>query len=572
MGVSGNDKSVRRLGVYCRVSSKKQMDNLSLDNQKERGIRYCDDNGYLYEVYSDVISGSKVLRVGLDELFQKIYDGRLDGIVLYELDRLQRDNKELLIEFEKLIEDTNCLVVVNSKILDINDNISDRIDYELKNTMSTIERMRLKKRVGEGIQRMMERGNTLFGKVKFGYKNVGKKHTLHTVINEETSVIVEEIFRVFNLPSIQKFDDLRLIINKRFNTEYQSSFLIKCLKYDGYMGTTYQKWGKPSKEHKITIPSIVSKDVWNKTQIKLKQIQNIRVGRDKVEHLLKGLVNCKSCDDKLYSFGTTNHTTKQYWYKCKWGSRPQYEKNRRLYDEGKQCTEYRGNYINRYLMEIVVWDGLFEILKKSKIIREKYEKKFNKQKQLKDSNKHSKQYHENKVESVNSKKFRLYDDYLSEKIRKKDYDLYTKKYDEEIVGYEKRISELDSKINIFKSEDKLDFNYVEDMMKKDLELQYKTESFKDKRRFIDKYINKIYLKRLDNEEYLLNFDMKIVTENNECRFSNTYIKKRILYHSNSYIGTLELNTNIIFKKIISKYSNTTYLYSYKISKLEVDII
>lgn len=152
MGVSGNDKSVRRLGVYCRVSSKKQMDNLSLDNQKERGIRYCDDNGYLYEVYSDVISGSKVLRVGLDELFQKIYDGRLDGIVLYELDRLQRDNKELLIEFEKLIEDTNCLVVVNSKILDINDNISDRIDYELKNTMSTIERMRLKKRVGEGIQ------------------------------------------------------------------------------------------------------------------------------------------------------------------------------------------------------------------------------------------------------------------------------------------------------------------------------------------------------------------------------------------------------------------------------------
>ena len=181
-------------------------------------------------------------------------------------------------------------------------------------------------------------------------------------------------------------------------------------------------------------------------------------------------------------------------------------------------------------MEIVVWDGLFEILKKSKIIREKYEKKFNKQKQLKDSNKHSKQYYENKVESVNSKKFRLYDDYLSEKIRKKDYDLYTKKYDEEIVGYEKRISELDSKINIFKSEDKLDFNYVEDMMKKDLELQYKTESFKDKRRFIDKYINKIYLKRLDNEEYLLNFDMKIVTENNECRFSNTYIKKRILWH------------------------------------------
>ena len=41
----------------------------------------------------------------------------------------------------------------------------------------------------------------------------------------------------------------------------------------------------------------------------------------------------------------------------------------------------------------------------------------------------------------------------------------------------------------------------------------------------------------------------------------------LVYHSNSYIGTLELNINII-----SKYSNTTYLYSYKTEKLEIDFV
>ena len=62
-------KSVKRLGIYCRVSSKKQMDNTSLENQRERGIRYCKNNGYGFEVYKDVISGNKVNRDGLNELY-----------------------------------------------------------------------------------------------------------------------------------------------------------------------------------------------------------------------------------------------------------------------------------------------------------------------------------------------------------------------------------------------------------------------------------------------------------------------------------------------------------------------
>ena len=79
-----NLSKIRKLGVYCRVSSRKQIDNSSLNNQKERGINYCEENGFEYEVFSDAISGNKVNRDGLDELFIKIGNGQLDGIVLYE--------------------------------------------------------------------------------------------------------------------------------------------------------------------------------------------------------------------------------------------------------------------------------------------------------------------------------------------------------------------------------------------------------------------------------------------------------------------------------------------------------
>jgi hypothetical protein len=44
-------------------------------------------------------------------------------------------------------------------------------------------------------------------------------------------------------------------------------------------------------------------------------------------------------------------------------------------------------------------------------------------------------------------------------------------------------------------------------MKDDLEKDKKITSFKDKKRIIDKYVSKVKVKRLGEDEYLLNFDM-----------------------------------------------------------------
>ena len=91
------DTTKKKLGIYCRVSSHSQKENLSLDNQMDKGISFCESNGYDYEVFRDVISGSKSNRKGLTELFDLIYSEELDGMVLYDWDRLQRENKELLL-------------------------------------------------------------------------------------------------------------------------------------------------------------------------------------------------------------------------------------------------------------------------------------------------------------------------------------------------------------------------------------------------------------------------------------------------------------------------------------------
>ena len=50
------------------------------------------------------------------------------------------------------------------------------------------------------------------------------------------------------------------------------------------------------------------------------------------------------------------------------------------------------------------------------------------------------------------------------------------------------------------------------------------QDIKDKRKLIDRYIDKIYLKRLDDDNYYLNFDLKLKEKMKEIHFNKTYIK------------------------------------------------
>ena len=268
----------------------------------------------------------------------------------------------------------------------------------------------------------------------------------------------------------------------------------------------------------------------------------------------------------MYKYGKLpkNSDYSQSWYRCKWSLKPQYEKNKLLWENGKKCKCYRGNYISRQFLEVVVWDMLLKTLKESNTIKKEYTKRYNDSLKLKDSNKHSKKYYENLIEKENDKKFSLYNEYLDKKIKKNDYNLYNKGFDKNILKYEERIKEIDVKINSFSNLDKVDFDKIEELMKKDLDLKFDVQNNKDKRRLIDKYIDKIYLKRIDNENYYLNFEMKLSEEVKDISFNKTYIKNSKLYSKDSYICNFKLDIKVIFKIIRVKKTHFLYLFKYNL--------
>ena len=80
-----------KIGLYLRVSTKNQKENSSLQTQQILGEEFSKRFGYEYEIFEDVESGGKLDRKELNRLLELCRNGELDGLWVYDNDRLSRD-------------------------------------------------------------------------------------------------------------------------------------------------------------------------------------------------------------------------------------------------------------------------------------------------------------------------------------------------------------------------------------------------------------------------------------------------------------------------------------------------
>lgn len=92
---------------YCRVSSRKQKEDLGCQIEKVR--MYLLAQGHPFEIISDIGSGINYQKKGLQELIQMIEQNRVEKVVILYKDRLVRFGYELLEYIAKL---HNCSIEV----------------------------------------------------------------------------------------------------------------------------------------------------------------------------------------------------------------------------------------------------------------------------------------------------------------------------------------------------------------------------------------------------------------------------------------------------------------------------
>ena len=336
------------IGVYCRVSGSSQKDNYSLETQSEDGVKWCKENGYDSEVFIDVISGKTTIRDGFDKLQNKLFKKEIIGIFVRDIDRIIRGS-EIEYLFVKLVDDTKCELYENGKVISM-DTLSGNTYFLMKSMLGKIRRNEIHSNSRRGVIQSLKSGKVR-GNTKFGYN---KKNGIPT-LNEDESKIVNDIFKSFLFKSTLKMKSFSKKMNDKHNLNISDVNYKRLLQYEGYVGKITQKYMELSFETEI--PQIIDKKTFDEVIIKLNNWKRKRKGRDTHNYLLKGMVFCSDCGDRMYKRGSKGKSgLYHFYYVCKNYGSSGY-KNHYISDEEwelKKCKGYEGNQTNFGLVDELV--------------------------------------------------------------------------------------------------------------------------------------------------------------------------------------------------------------------------
>ena len=156
-----------RIAIYTRVSTGLQ----SHDSQLLELREHCQRRGWKRVAeYSDVISGAKFTRTGLEKLMNEVRRGKLDAIVCFKLDRLGRSLAHLAQICSELGTHGVALICTSQGIDTSNNNPAGRLQLGVLMAVAEFEKSIIVERVNAGLKAAKARG------VKLGRRETLSQH------------------------------------------------------------------------------------------------------------------------------------------------------------------------------------------------------------------------------------------------------------------------------------------------------------------------------------------------------------------------------------------------------------
>ena len=160
-----------KAAIYLRVSTDKQ--SVRAQRQELRDI--CRRRGWSNVTeYTDVISGAKFSRTGLDQMMNEIRRGRVDVVLCYKLDRLGRSLASVAQLIGEMISNKVSLVIPGQGIDTSSDNSAARLQLNILIAVAEFERDIIRERTKAGLAAARARGTTL-GRPRVEISDQGKK-------------------------------------------------------------------------------------------------------------------------------------------------------------------------------------------------------------------------------------------------------------------------------------------------------------------------------------------------------------------------------------------------------------
>jgi site-specific DNA recombinase len=323
---------MRRIALYCRVSTENQEKSETIENQL-RDLYKVYNKAEVVKVYQDNPgSGADPDRVGLNQLRKDAQKKMFDVIGIWASDRLARDLKLSLIlrdEFKEL----GVAIEIMGK--EREDSDTGKLMSVLEATMDEIERGRIKRRFLSGRDRRLSEGKLIGCYPPYGYyhirRNKEKGTDAYFKINEQEARLVKKIFKWYlELESI--FLVTKRLMQKGIKTRGKNksgkpnfffcSTVSKILRREDYIGEHYVGKSSPCiakfhiskiRKHRLTgrsrnprsewksvkVPPIIDKITFRRVQALLEKRAKRRTRKSVYEFLCSGLIRCVRCH-RLY--------------------------------------------------------------------------------------------------------------------------------------------------------------------------------------------------------------------------------------------------------------------------------
>lgn len=387
---------MKRAGYYARVSTEKQKDEETIENQiNEIKAAIKEDKNVLVvgcEYKDDGWSGAILERPALDTMRQDARDGKFDILYVYDRGRLARK----FLYQGLVIEELENLRIEFKSLHDINGNASPE-EILMGNVMGVFheyERLKITERFRIGKLSKVGRGELLGYQPAYGYDYTPIKRKANRkvkngffTINEDEAKVVRLMFNWVSIECvslkevIRRLYDLGIPPKKGKRQMWCNSSVVRMLRNETYTGRHYyyksesivsrnphaKSQRKYQNHHslktsrrvrdkgewlEVKVPRIISHRLFDSVQKQLKLNSKYSPRCKKNPYLFGGLIHCP-CGSKRTGEGHDGH----YYYRCI---------NRLMtFPEPRTCFE---SGVNVRVLDLVGWQHIAALLSNPELL------------------------------------------------------------------------------------------------------------------------------------------------------------------------------------------------------------
>ena len=353
-----------RLGIYCRISRAKDGNDLSIPDQKQKGIKKAKELGLPFELYVDEgksgASDKIEDRPEFERFIADVMNGKLSAVYAYDQSRFER-NPKVRFAINEIFKKNNVDYYTElDGMVDLNDPQAEFFG-DLLSVINKYHVTVTKIKVKSALKTRVESGKA-HSILPYGYK---KDENGSLIIDQEESDIIRKIFDL-SLSGIGTRTIADYLNENGVQTRYNKIQIGTISTKNRYTGTitvtdkkdikwagntirniiknTIYKGERVYSGEVYKVPEIINSTKWDKVQKNLANNRN-NTGK-KVEHryLLKGLIRCGVCGRNMY--GRSRISKHDNYYMCS---------SKRI--KGETC----GNRsINIDKLEAFIWDRFFK--------------------------------------------------------------------------------------------------------------------------------------------------------------------------------------------------------------------